>query len=78
MIQVFGAGLFDRIVDGVAAAFIYTNGMGHSDPILKGCTLLFAWSAAVGVVGAFTEEGAVHAVLGMEHRQMLMDDDFHL
>lgn len=37
--------------------------------------MLLARTAAVRVICSFAKEGTVDAVLGMEHRQMLMDDD---
>ena len=77
MVQIFRTRLFNGVVHGVAAAFIDPNGMGHADAVLQGCTLLLAWTAAVRVVRTFAQERTVHAVLRMEHRHMLMDDDFH-
>ncbi|MNW68399.1 hypothetical protein D3C74_471560 [compost metagenome] len=39
--------------------------------------MLFARASAVRIVGAFTHEGAVHTMLSVEHRQMLMNHDLH-
>ncbi|MOA10118.1 hypothetical protein D3C78_1299940 [compost metagenome] len=78
VIEIFGTRLFDGIINRIAAAFIDPDRMGHSNPILQGCTLILAWSAAVRVISAFAEEGAVYTMLCMEHRQMLVNDDLHL
>lgn len=78
MIQILRARLFDGVVHRVAAAFVHADRVGHADPVLQGSAVLFTRAPAVGVVRTFAEEGTVHAVLRMEHRQMLMDHDLHV
>ena len=78
LLQIFRAGLLNRIVYRIAAAFIHTDRMGHADSILQRNAVFLARTSAVREVRPFAYEGTVNAMLGMEHRHMLMNDDLQL
>jgi len=76
MPQILRSGLLDGIVDRIPAPIIHPYRMGKPDPVPQADPVLLAGTAAVGIIRPLAQERAVHAVLRMVHRQVLMDDDF--
>ncbi len=76
--EVFGGGLGDGVVERVAAADIGLERVFHAHAVAELDQVGVAGASAVGFVSAWGEEGAEDAVLHMEHRHVLMDDDFEL
>ena len=63
------------IEKGVAASQISHKGVFHTTPIPKPHLMLFARSAAIGVVVPLRQEGTEQTVLHMEKRHVLMQGD---
>ena len=73
-IQMRGGLLRLRAEDGVAAADVGHHGMGAAARIAQLHAMLLARAAAIAVAGAGGKEAAEHAVLGVKHGEVLVDD----
>ncbi|MDF2650484.1 MAG: hypothetical protein K0Q73_6289, partial [Paenibacillus sp.] len=63
--QIFRAGLLDRIVYRIAAAFVDSDRMGHADSVLQRNAVILARAPAVRVIRPFAQERAIDAMLGV-------------
>lgn len=78
MAKILSSRLVNRVIHGIPASFINPDRVRESYPIPQRYTMLFTWTATVGIICPLTQERAVYAVLCMKHRQMLMDNQFNL
>ena len=62
--------------DGIAAADVGHHRMRAAGRIAQRHAMLFARAAAIAIAGAGRKEAAEDAVLGVEHRQVLIGDGF--
>ena len=74
--QVFGPGLGDGVVDGIATADIGDEGMGFADAVAEIDLVVFAGASAVTESCASAEGVGKDAVLHVEHGYVLMKDAF--
>ena len=61
----------------IAASHVGHHGMRSAGRILERDAVLYTGTAAIAIACAGREEPAEHAVLGMEHRQVLIGDNLN-